>query len=444
MRRYYHYILSSSSFGSALALTMGANVFLASLSLISGTLAARLLGPIGRGELAAIQTIPMLLAMLSTLGVPDALVYYSAREPDKALRWLSSAVCIASLGCLPFVIIGYFLLPLALEAQRSVIIQAAQVYLLWLPISAVFGFTIHPLRGRNELLVWNVLRIVPPLTWIGVLVFHTASSQRDPVGLSQDFLIWYSITGVLTAGFVAIRMRGGWRPSTERMRSLLRFGLPNMLGTLPAVINLRLDQILIAGFLGPKLLGLYVASLAWSNAVVPLVNAIAAVLLPRAAGASSEKRGAVIAQGTWLGLALSVVLAGIAAVLSPVIIPLLFGDAFKPAIPTAIILCLASGVSAFNQVLTAAIQSLERPQYLFIAEGVGVIVTLLLLWLLLPAFQLIGAAITSLLGYMVVSLLLGVFIGRETGPSLLFSNREISALINRFRERIFAQSDDSK
>src|SRR5438128_20610 len=107
LRTFWYKALDISRFGSLLALTMLTNLSIAGLSVVSGVIAARLLGPTGRGELAAIQTWPTLLATLSMHGIADALAYFSAREPDRAGRWLATALVLAVTACLPAFLIGY-------------------------------------------------------------------------------------------------------------------------------------------------------------------------------------------------------------------------------------------------------------------------------------------------------------------------------------------------
>ena len=63
----WHSIHRASPFGSHLLLTAATNVILALLGLLTGILAARLLGPQGRGELAAIQAWPSFIATVAIL-----------------------------------------------------------------------------------------------------------------------------------------------------------------------------------------------------------------------------------------------------------------------------------------------------------------------------------------------------------------------------------------
>src|SRR5260370_42668881 len=58
--------------GSHIAVSAATNVGIAALGLLSGPLAARLLGPAGRGEVAAIQNLFWLTAILAMLGLPEA------------------------------------------------------------------------------------------------------------------------------------------------------------------------------------------------------------------------------------------------------------------------------------------------------------------------------------------------------------------------------------
>ena len=84
-----------SAFAGRVVMTAGTNLVLASLGLVTGILAARLLGPVGRGELAAIQTWPSVMATIAMLGLPEAVVYFSAKEREQSGRYLGSAMVLA-------------------------------------------------------------------------------------------------------------------------------------------------------------------------------------------------------------------------------------------------------------------------------------------------------------------------------------------------------------
>src|SRR5437762_3877248 len=64
-----------------LAGTAGANISIAVLSSVAGILAARLLGPEGRGELAAAIVWAGIIGVLASMGLPQALTYFTAQQP---------------------------------------------------------------------------------------------------------------------------------------------------------------------------------------------------------------------------------------------------------------------------------------------------------------------------------------------------------------------------
>ena len=106
------------------------NMVMTIMGLASGLLAARLLGPQGRGELAAIQSWPMLFAALAMLGMPEAVVYYSSRDQARAADYLGTARVIALFAGVGFLATSWLLMPVLLRSQaHSTICFCANLYL---------------------------------------------------------------------------------------------------------------------------------------------------------------------------------------------------------------------------------------------------------------------------------------------------------------------------
>jgi O-antigen/teichoic acid export membrane protein len=233
------------------------------------------------------------------------------------------------------------------------------------------------------------------------------------------------------------RVAGSLRPDPHDWRPMLGYGVPSMLSGVPQLLNLRLDQLLMAALLPAQMLGLYVVAVTWSSAVAQLPNALGAVLFPRTAAQSdARQRAQVFAQGTRLAV-LSAVTAGAAvALITPVAMPLLFGAKFAAAVPAGLVLAAAAAVSATNSVLEEGLHGLGRPAVALWAELIGLVATAASLLLLLMPFGIMGAALASLLGYSAVTATLALCIRRLTGCSLstLFwpSQRDL----RRIRDRV--------
>jgi O-antigen/teichoic acid export membrane protein len=298
----------ANAFGANTLISAAANILLAILALVTGILAARLLGPGGRGELVAIQTWPTVIATLGMLGTGESLVYYTAQEAQRAGSYLGSALTLSLLSSAPFALTAYFAMPLLLRAQPAPVMAAARTYLLIIPIFALFLLPSNSLRGRNDFVAWNMLRTMPQVIWLVILVVARLGTRHDPGLLSKTFLIALGATSLPIALIIKRRISGPFLPRKQDFGPLLRYGLPCMMSTLPLVLNLRLDQMLMAVFLPPMALGLYVVAVAWSGAINPLIQAVALALFPEVASRESDReRTRVFIEGNQIAFTLALV-----------------------------------------------------------------------------------------------------------------------------------------
>jgi O-antigen/teichoic acid export membrane protein len=93
-------------------------------------------------------------------------------------------------------------------------------------------------------------------------------------------------------------------------------------------------------------------------------------------------------------------------VMTPFAFSLIFGQAYRPALMCAIVLVFAAAFGGFNIVMEDAFRGLGHPRVPMRSEAAGLVVTAVLLILLLKPLGALGAAVTSLLSYATVSLLL--------------------------------------
>lgn len=393
---------SAKSFGAHVLLTSGSNILLALFGVLTGALAARLLGPDGRGQLAAIQMWPNFLAAIANLGLPEAIVYFSARSTARSGRYLGSAVTLTLLVSAAFIGLGYVALPLLLPAQSAAVIHTARWYLLLLPIQALY-LPQHSFRGLSDFTTWNAVRFMAALGWLAVLVFAALSGHTSPAFIALAYLA--ILTAIVVPLLVLTRRRvaGPYRPDVSQWRPMLRFGLPSVTSGIPRMLNLRLDQMLMAALLPAHTLGLYVVAVTWSNAVTPFPNALANVLFPRtAAQAIQEDRHRVFAKGIRLAVLSTVSVAAVVFVVTPWVLPMLFGAAFAAAIPAALIMVGASAIASVNMVLEEGLRGLGRPVIVLWAELCGLAVTVVALLILLRPLGIVGAALASVCGYSAV------------------------------------------
>lgn len=388
-------------------ITAGANVVLALSGMVTGILAARLLGPHGRGELAAIQNTASFIAGFAMLGLPEALTYYSARMSEQAASYLGTASVLALIASVPCALAGFLAMPTLLNAQSPAVINAARWYLLIAPIWAVCGMLPHLARGTSHFIDWNLMRLIVPVCAVAVLLVAWLTDNVTARFIAFGNLVYNLFLFAPFFYLVSCRITGSYLPKRAMIRPLLDYGLPCALTGLPQSLNLRLDQMVMAAVMRPRDLGLYVVAVAWSGAVSPILTSVGAALMPSVASATSREHAVKqIAHGVKVACALAVLLCSAITALTPVAIVYLFGRNYRAAIPAALIAVPAAGVLGINFALQESVRGLGAPKAVLRAELLGLCATSVSLAAFLPRFGILGAAASSLLGYSVVGIAL--------------------------------------
>lgn len=428
----------SSRFGSWVLQASVTSLAMGALGFLSGPLAARLLGPTGRGELAAIQAWPLVLTSLSALGLHEATIYFAAREPAHGSRLLGSATFLALLACLPVMLLGYLLMPLLLHAQSDAVVSTGRLYLLAIPLSALTAMPLGALRGRHDMLTWNLLRFLSPLAWLALLCVAFATGHTSPTWVAGAFLVTSAGVAAITWTVTRRRIAGPLRPNRRDWRPMLRYGLPTMASQTPMALTLRFDQMILAALLEPRILGLYAVAMAWSNAMGPVLSGVGYVVFPMvAAEADSANQRRVLAHGARVGVAMAIAAALVLGPLAPVAIPRLFGADFAAAVPAAFILVVAAAVASVTGILRDGARGLGATGAVLMSEIAGLIVGVTLLFFLLRPAGIEGAAFAALSGYATSAGCLCFAIRRRTGSSLrellLPQRQEFAAAIGQLR-----------
>jgi O-antigen/teichoic acid export membrane protein len=178
---------------------------------------------------------------------------------------------------------------------------------------------------------------------------------------------------------------------------MLAYSAPTMAATVPRWLNLRLDQLVVIALLDARALGLYVVAAAWSIAAHPLAEVVAHNAVPALAGASDpwQRARQVYRAGAVAAIATALLL----LVLTPLLLPAIFGAEFQAAVPVALVMGLAGAVAAANAVGAECLRGIGRPRAVLVAECVGLAVTVVALPIFVVLGGIMGAACAALLSH---------------------------------------------
>ncbi len=393
----------------------------------SGILAARALGVEGRGDLAAIALVPSILSQLGTLGMPLAMTYYVARDPEGSrtlLRrlwlpiWLQTILLTIAQAGLLWALVD--------DAQR----EAALVSIPVMPALVAQQYGLAVLQGQARFAIFNVLRIAPAAMYMLGMI---ALVLTDETALVQVVLAWTLanvLVGVALAA-TAIRYASGHHEDTEiGLLRVIRFGVSGVLGSNSPVEVLRMDQAVVAISLPRSDLGLYVVALAFTNLPRFLSQSVGMVAYPRVAAAApgDEVRRMLHAYVLIVAVATTAVV-GLLAAIMPWLIPTFFGAEFSGAVTTARILLIASLLLAMRRVLTDIAQGAGSPGAGTVAELVNLALVLPLIVLVAPRWGIEGVATALTIGAAASLAVLAFMMRRIMQRVVTLENPEMGAVV---------------
>ena len=398
-----------SRFRRALGATFLAQVGALGIGALSGVLAARLLGPQGRGELTALTLWPMTLMCVVPVGINSALVFHAGKQRFGFPALWTAGTLIGLLQTVLVIFVGLVVLPPALHSYPVPAQHLALVFLGFAPVIILGGQPSSLLHGKLHFAAYNVLRTIAPAAYtLGLLGLFL--SRRPYL---RDIVACQIAGVVLAAGsgyaLLCRKERLRWVWDTKAFKSLLSFGWKTQLSDVTVFVNQRADQLLLSVFVSPRQLGLYVVAVTVTSLVGVFPRAIGLVTYATGSNASPSDAGRIISRSLrasllWLGAGCSLLF-----VIVPWLIPLAFGRDFAGSVWACRILLPGSVALGLSQVLYDGARALDQPALPSYAEGCSLIATAACLYVLVPRYGFVGAAVASTLAYtssFVVTLLL--------------------------------------
>ena len=368
------------------------NLGVLALGLISGPLQAQALGPVGRGELAAI-VVPLTLApLLLGIGIDGYVARAAASRSHPIGLVVGSGLVVTVVVSLAGVALAYPVAEL-LGRDRPTVELFLLIGFLLLPLSAVATVLGGVAWGRQTWRVWVTVRVVPPLSFTAAIVVLYVADDLTVASAAVSFL-GSSVLGVL-ALWPVLRTTWPWSSSRDTSRTALSFGLKTWALNVVRSANVRLDQLLMAGLVPARELGLYAVAVTLAGYSSSAVGALGTALYPRIA----EGERHLLARASRMTLLAIAVASALLAAVAPALITVLFGSDFSDAVPMAWLLLVSGVFLAGMSVLAAGVAGDGDPGGVARAEGVALVLSIPVLVVLLPSTGGVGAAAISIATY---------------------------------------------
>lgn len=362
----------------AYAHTFAATVAIRCLGVVSGVLAARLLGPEGRGELAVIMFLPVLLFSVGEIELPRSLACEVSKLPQVPRETVSTGFWLAvGLSTVQAVVLLQAL-PVVLPPDKQHLIPAAQWFALYPPATITMDSLMGIDLGRGRFGRFSTLLVLPGAVYLGAMLLAWATGMISPQVFAFGMLagaVATALVRLVLDGDAILRARPDWAIAWRLLARGWSFYLPAMAG----LALMRADMFLLVRLVPTEAIGLYAVALAIALGQIGAVNPFVQVGFAAVAAEPEPRRALEILARHFRLAQLALVGIGLLSMaLTPWLIRVLFGEKFLGAVPTTYLLIGAMIFWGMAHVLEQGLRAAGHPRPGIVSNllGLGLLIGL--------------------------------------------------------------------
>lgn len=378
---------------------IGARMGVMLCSLVTGIVSARILGPAGRGQYFAVTTISALLAQTLNLGLSSSNVFLGAQDHGRLRHLLinSAYLCVILTilsGALVAVAGTYLGRVLGMPADMLWGVCAIGPAALFFTLASSLLVAAERFRALNW---WQIINAGATVCAVCVC----AMSRTGPKGFVLGTAAAAAITALGLLLFMTTESSDATGFSWPLVRMGLSFSFRAYLALLLGYFLQRAGAGLIASHGKPAELGEYSIASQLFDVLIIIPGSVGTVLFPLVVR-RRDNSWPHVRQTTVITMSIMLVMCAAAALLAPLIIPLVFGARFAASVPVLWALLPAVLCYSLVSVLSQYLVSRNFPWLLVIAWLFGLALALSVGVALAARYGAVGAALAQSVGSAVV------------------------------------------
>ncbi len=353
--------------------TFMTTVMIMVVGFFTSVLTARILGPEGRGLLSGALLIATLAGNAALFGLANSFVYHKGAK--KAFNYgaffVFSLLFIAVLSA----ILSYFGLQLSSEVQLH---EQLNLIVIMAVVSGGYSYFSALSQLNHELHFFNLMRVgmvVGNLLLLGIIVW-----LFEPVTFVQILVCQIIVSaGLMLWGIAWANKHRIWHRTNKAnaealgWSSMLGYGIKHHGTVLLGILLVNFDKLVLLKMGTITEYGFYALAFTTSRLIGAVQEATSTALYARHAGKDVQQLSLSVNHAFRLTFLPMLLVAAIGALVSPWLIPLVYGKAFTSmAIPFAILLfeCVIAGAS---WTLAQRFNAGGRPGLVFFRQFISVI-----------------------------------------------------------------------
>jgi len=398
--------------------------------IVSGVLAARILGVEGRGYLAILTVFVSIVAFVGGLGIPRAVTFYisKTRRARAILRQLRPVMLTQAVV---LTVVHLTVVFVYIQGEVDAVKNAALYTLIATPgvLANFYGLAI--LQGQERFRLFNLLRLLPVASYtVMLMILFVADQGKLPsvavVWSASNLFAGLSILFLAYSGLGDDISKSDKDPLPTRKR-MAHFGLKGLFGWASPLDSFRIDHLIAGLVLSTGALGLYVVGQAFTNIPKFISQSIGMVAYPTISGKDvNQDLRRLIRRFILAVTSVNVLIVVILWLAMPLLIEFFFGDAFMGSIPLARILIIGALIVSLRRIIVECVCGLGRPEISTYAEVSMYPWLILAIPVLIIPFGITGMAVSVVLGQL-LSLIVTIILTARMWPRLVHAPTRATA-----------------
>lgn len=411
--------------------TLVTNLLIQGITFGTSVLTARILGPVGRGELAAVLLYPQLVASMWLLGVDRAVAVRAGRgdmpHPTIAI------VIITLLLSLPAIIVAYCVIHMQINDLR--LASLSTQYIAYIPAVYFFMLSAMLFNGIGEFKRFNRVRLGFYISNLLALVFIWALHPQ----YALQWVLAANLVSVYIVFLLAIFLLRGMPVSARDhsrhldIRSILimalPFALPAAMGHFAAVAY----QVVLEQRTSAAAFGSFLIMYSYSRLLSPVGNAVGSHIFRLGISGAHCELASVFRRG-WIVYLCCALPLGIVA---QWLIPAVFGQDFPVDILSIAALLMACVFALSADSMAEFLKGRAMVRTDTIALALSLSVTFCGGWLLVPRVGIVGMALAMVIAEFIRCSLLAMRAAAVSNTKVICfcqpSSDDISELLHALR-----------
>lgn len=383
--------------------TFFSKIIIALLSFIISIIVVKLVGAEGQGSIATYITLFLLISSISFISLGSGTIYYVNKE--KNINNYFSSIFFLNILILFFLLSTFFYFkPLIIinypELNNGSYLILGTILLVTFnlaKVSAAYSRAMHNSLKFNGAIISEKM-----LYLFTILFFYFASIEVS----FYEILFSLVIASLIIHSYVIFSYATHIRfrfIALKYIRKLFKFSLKGHLGVIIQKLNLKFDILLLAYLFSFELVGYYSISLLFAQTILYVPDSIAIFLYPKISKSNDLKFSLnTTLQINRISTFVIFVIAIILAIFSELLITYIYGFNFVKSVLPLLILLIGSIFFSTVKIITKLSTGIGFPLVGTKISIVGIVFNIPLLILLVPRFDIIGAAIASAISYMIM------------------------------------------